>query len=387
MTWACVVLGVGAALVLVWSIAALSALDEPQLRRELERALDSSTMPTGITFTTLRDVIGWILSALAVLSVPTLVFAVYAARGDRVSRAALTVLAVLGSLMFAFAGVPGVVAALLTVTCVTMLWAGPARAWYSAPATAEKGTDRLDRHTGVTTHGGERIMSSPQPPPGDGSDTAPGSSGPPAAPSYGQQPAQPGQPPAYGGQPPSYGQPGYGQPGYGQQGYGQGYGEPTPYPARRPGTVTAAAAITIVMSLLTGGFYLVMGLFMVLGGSSIVDAVRTDAQMVEARRSLEEAGVSMSELADGVTGFGAGAVVVGLIMLAVVVPAALLLRGSSVARVLVTVAAAVTLLIGLFFTVTAVIGIFWVIPAAAVIIMLYVGGAGDWFAGKRAGAV
>nr|MDQ3416643.1 hypothetical protein [Actinomycetota bacterium] len=48
VTWACTTLGVGAALLLVWSIVALAALDEPQLRLELERAMKSRPMPVDI---------------------------------------------------------------------------------------------------------------------------------------------------------------------------------------------------------------------------------------------------------------------------------------------------------------------------------------------------
>ncbi len=73
-----------------------------------------------------------------------------------------------------------------------------------------------------------------------------------------QQPPPPQQPfgqPQYGqpqyGQPPQdYGQqPGYGQPAYGQQpAYGGGYGQTYQDPDKRPGTVTAAGVITLLLS-------------------------------------------------------------------------------------------------------------------------------------------
>lgn len=368
VTWACTTLGVGAALLLVWSIVALAALDEPQLRLELERAMKSRPMPVDITLATLREVIGWVLRVLAVLSVPTVVFAVYAARGDRASRVALTVLGVAGALLFVLGGLPGVVVALLVVGSVTMLWSRSARAWYADAA----------RHTGDTTHGGDRLMSSSQPPPYGGDSSGYGGSTEPAAPSYGQQSDQGQQPPQYGS-----------QQGYGQQGYGQqGYGQPAPYPTQRPGNVLAAGIITIVMSVLTGGLWLVMGLIMTLAGDSIVEAVRTEPDFAQARRQLEDGGVSMSELSTGVTGFGVGAVVLGIIMLLSIVWAIMAMRGSSVGRVLLVIASAVTVLIGLFFTVTGLFfGLIWVIAGAVVIALLYTGDAGAWFAGKKAGAV
>ncbi len=358
VTWACTTLGVGAALLLVWSIVALAALDEPQLRLELERAMKSRPMPVDITLATLREVIGWVLRVLAVLSVPTVVFAVYAARGDRASRVALTVLGVAGALLFVLGGLPGVVVALLIVGSVTMLWSRSARAWYADAA----------RHTGDTTHGGDRLMSSSQPPPYGGDSSGYGGSAEPAAPSYGQQSDQGQQPPQYGGQ--------------------QGYGQPAPYPTQRPGNVLAAGIITIVMSVLTGGLWLVMGLIMTLAGDSIVEAVRAEPDFAEARRQLEDGGVSMSELSTGVTGFGVGAVVLGIIMLLSIVWAIMAMRGSSVGRVLLVIASAVTVLIGLFFTVTGLFfGLIWVIAGAVVIALLYTGDAGAWFAGKKAGAV
>jgi hypothetical protein len=215
-----------------------------------------------------------------------------------------------------------------------------------------------------------------------------------AAPSYGEQPSGLTQPTSYGqsssGQP-AYGQPGYGQPGYGQPGYGQGYGQggygqtPSPYPAQRPGTVTAAAVITIIMSLLTGGAWLLIGfLLLFLPEADVRDAMLEDANF---RRQLSDTGLTVDDVLGTVDGFGVAALIIGLIMLSVIIPAIFLLRGSQVARVLVAIAAAVTLLIGLFFAVTGIIGIFWAVPAAAVLVMLFTGAAAAWFAGRRAGAV
>ncbi|CAN5902276.1 hypothetical protein BH20ACT6_BH20ACT6_10720 [soil metagenome] len=388
VTWACTTLGIGAALMLVWSIAALTALDEPQLRLELERAMESRPMPVDVSLATLREIIGWLLRVLAVLSVPTAVFALFAARGDRGSRIALTALGLGGSLLFVLGGVPGVVAALLIVTCVTMLWARPARAWYADVANLESIENRPDRQTGVTTHGGDRIMSSNQPPPYEGGSTSSGGSEQPAAPSYGQQPDQGQPPPQYGSQQ-GYGQQGYGQQGYGQQGYGQqGYGQPSPYPTHRPGNVIAAGVITIVMSVLTGGVWLVMGLVLTLGGDSVLDAMRRSPDFDQMRSQLADSGISMRELETGIAGFGVAALIAGIIMLLSIVWAVMAMRGSSVGRVLLVIASAVTVLIGLFFTVTGLFfGLIWVIAGAVVIAMLYVGDAGAWFAGKKAGAV
>lgn len=421
MTWACAVLGVGSVLLLVWSLAAVAALDEPEVRRELERLLDGTAVPQGISVDTLREVARWMLAGLAVLSVPVCVFAVFTARGDRMSRIALTALALAGALVIALGGVVGAISALLVVASVTMLWTRPARAWFGAAAAPEVGNGRLGRHTGMTSHGGDR-MSSTNPPPRDGDEETSGGSRPSPAPSYGQPDQQqtPSQPPQYGGQPgygqssgagdqqpgyggqPAYGQqPGYGQqpaygqqPGYGQQqgygqqpGYGQqqGYGAPSAYPTRRPGTVLGASIITIVMSLLTGGFWLILGIGFAVAGDDVADEVLKTS---DGQQFLRDLNITATELRDGVAVTGVIGIVVGILMLLAIVPAVMVLRGSRVGRVLLVIASVITVVIGLIFTVTgAFFALIWVIAGVAVIAMLYAGEAGAWFAGKKAGAV
>lgn len=426
MTWACLLLGAGAALLLVFSVSAVALLDDPRVTAELERVRAEGTVPDGYGIEQLRELTRWVLTTAAVVSIPVIVFAAYAARGDRVSRVALTVLAAGTALLLALGGVAGLLLALTVAAAAALLWTGPARTWYAGVQGSRTAQAAAQGQTGPTGHGGGR-MSSTNPPPGEGRRPEDEGSPPPSAPSYGQpdQPGgygqsgqrygeQPGQPPAdepqsyserYGqgsGQQPDQqqrgqqhgGQPQGGQPQGGQYGqqyghpqgqYGKGYG-PSPYPRSRPGTVTAAAVITMVMSVLTGGVWLVSGIALLVVSEQDIQEFFDRRQGRQALQDLQDAGYSESD----VTGFldvGGGVLIaVGLLMLAVVVPAVFLLRGSSVARVLVTIASATTLLIGLFFTVTAVIGIVWVVPAAIVLVLLFVGDAGSWFAGRKARA-
>jgi len=379
-------LGVGAVLVLAWSVVLVAALDEPQVRAELDRALAEGGLPSSVDAETLRELVRWLLTALAVGAVPVAVFAVFAARGDRVSRVALTVLGGLGALLFALAGVVGLLVSAVAVAAVVMLWVPSARGWY-APVSAPGPTDSApNRHTGIIRHGGDR-MSSSTPPPSD--DDARGEP-PPQPPAYGQehQTQWQQQPPAHAQQQPQYGQPGHEQqPGYGQQpSHGQyGYGQPSPYPSRRPGTVTAAAWITIVMSALTGGLWALIGIGLLAAGGSVSDSILEEP---EGRQFLQELDISVDQFRDGVEVAGIVGLVFGLLMLLAIIPAVMVLRGSNAGRVLLTVCAAVSLLIGLFFTVTgAIFGLIWVVAAGAVIAMMFVGEAGSWFAGKKAGAV
>lgn len=232
-------------------------------------------------------------------------------------------------------------------------------------------------------------MSSTQPPHGQDPEDA----RPPSSPAYGQpQPEgdrrEHGQPPPY-GQPPQqtydqqYGQ----QPQYGQQYGQQGYGSPTPYPAHRPGGVLAASIITIVMSVLTGGLWVLLGIAFLVAGDSVTDEMLSSPDG-QGQQLLRELDITATQLRDGVTAFGAVALVVGIIMLLAIIPAVLVLRGSGAGRVLLVIASAVTVLVGLFFTITGQgIGIPWVIAGGVVIALLYLGGAGAWFAGKKARAV
>lgn len=386
VTAACLLLGVGAVLVLAWSVVLVAALDEPQVRAELDRALAEGGLPSSVDAETLRELVRWLLTALAVGAVPVAVFAVFAARGDRVSRVALTVLGGLGALLFALAGVVGLLVSAVAVAAVVMLWVPSARGWY-APVSAPGPTDSApNRHTGIIRHGGDR-MSSSTPPPSD--DDARGEP-PPQPRAYGQehQTQWQQQPPAHAQQQPQYGQPGHEQqPGYGQQpSHGQyGYGQPSPYPSRRPGTVTAAAWITIVMSALTGGLWALIGIGLLAAGGSVSDSILEEP---EGRQFLQELDISVDQFRDGVEVAGIVGLVFGLLMLLAIIPAVMVLRGSNAGRVLLTVCAAVSLLIGLFFTVTgAIFGLIWVVAAGAVIAMMFVGEAGSWFAGKKAGAV
>ncbi len=70
-------------------------------------------------------------------------------------------------------------------------------------------------------------------------------------------------------------------------------------------------------------------------------------------------------------------------MLAIVV-SVMVLRGSGLGRILLTVLSVPTALLGLVFFP---LGLLYTVAAIAIVVMLFVGDAGSWFAGKKAGAV
>ncbi|VXC30121.1 hypothetical protein [Nocardioides sp. AX2bis] len=211
---------------------------------------------------------------------------------------------------------------------------------------------------------------------------------------YGQPPQDPygqqspyGQPPqdGYGqqgpyGQPPQdpyaqqnpYGQQQYGQQQYGQQQYGQPYGGYAPSgPLKRPGTVTAAAITTFILS----------GLMALLFGVGVIGvAVTGDEITREFNRSFSQE--------SGMEGFSGSGVAVGLIVLLLVflvwsviaiVLAALAMKGRNWARITLVVSAAVAAVLSLLAIGSLLSGI-WLIGAVAVIVLLFTGGANEWYA-------
>lgn len=184
---------------------------------------------------------------------------------------------------------------------------------------------------------------------------------------YGQQPAYS----AGGQQQPYYGQ----QPqdpaayAYAEQPYGAYAGQD-----QRPATVTAAGWITIITSGLTALMMLVFVLGTIVAREPMIDMMRTDPNFRDAVASDEQV---INSLASGVIAFFVAMAVWALIALVLGV---LVLRRSNVARILLVISSGVTALLTLVMAVGAIIPGAWTLAAIAVIVLLFVGGAGDWFA-------
>ena len=187
---------------------------------------------------------------------------------------------------------------------------------------------------------------------------------------YGQpQQPSPSQPPAY-GQPPQYGQqPAYGQPP--QYGQPPGYyaGGSSPDPDKRPGTVTAAAVVTLLFSGLTLALFAFAMIALGVERDSVLDEFENEP-------GLEE--VSPDDL------FAVMMVVLGVFLiwsLAAFVLAILVMRRSNVARILLIISASMTALLSLLAILSAISAV-TLIAAIAVVVLLLTGGAREWFARK-----
>jgi len=218
---------------------------------------------------------------------------------------------------------------------------------------------------------------------------------------YGQPPAgqapygEPSTQPAYGQ--PAYGQPAYGQPPaenpYGQAPYGQQpqgyYGQqPPPGPlgdgldmygrplARepRPGTVTAAAWITLIMAGLTGALF---------GFITLGMLVAKDDVVTEMDKAFAEQGVTGDFSAEDAYGFFVFALVVlTLWCIIACVLAVFAMRGSNVSRILLVISSVVAGLLSLV-AIGSVISAVWLLACVAVVILFFTGGAGEWYQRRR----
>ena len=213
---------------------------------------------------------------------------------------------------------------------------------------------------------------------------------------YGQPPA--GQPPAgqapYGQPPtqPAYGQPAtqnpYGQPSYEQQPQGYYGQQPPPGPLGdgldmygrpivrepRPGTVTAAAWITLVMAGLTGGLF---------GFITVGMLVAKDDVVTEMDKAFAEQGVTGDFSAEDAYGFFVFALVVlTLWCIIACVLAVFAMRGSNVSRILLVISSVVAGLLSLV-AIGSVISAVWLLACIAVIVLLFTGGAGEWYQRRR----
>lgn len=159
---------------------------------------------------------------------------------------------------------------------------------------------------------------------------------------------------------------------YGQQ---QPYGGPvmTSGTDSRPRTVTAAGWIAIVLSGLSAAMFGVVGLLFLVARDSIV----TELERIP---EFQEADLDPDSIVGVMVAFMLGLVIWAVISMVLGI---FVLRRSNVARILLVISSAVVAL-GSLISIASGVSVIWLVAAIAVIVMLFVGGAGDWF--KRTNA-
>ncbi|HEU4513197.1 MAG TPA: hypothetical protein VFR87_08825 [Nocardioidaceae bacterium] len=208
-------------------------------------------------------------------------------------------------------------------------------------------------------------------------------------PAYPQQGGQPGQSggapypqgqPQQGGYPPQYGQQPYGQPG---QPYGQGpYGYPQqqPYygapqkpvdPDARPTSVTVAAWITWVLSALSILFFVMVALVMVAAQDQFLRQLEQDPTFQQLDVPSDQVVAAMWVMGTIALFWGASAMVLAWFAY----------RRSNWARIALVVSSGLTLV---FSVVAFPVGLLHTLGAGAVIALLFIGGAQQWYS-RRGG--
>ncbi|MFC7361269.1 hypothetical protein [Nocardioides astragali] len=165
------------------------------------------------------------------------------------------------------------------------------------------------------------------------------------------------------------------------------YGQPNPYAQqpsygmaqqpmgdRRPGTVTAAAWITIVFSAITGAVTGLLGLSLLVAGDQFIEDGELDAELQKIPE-LRDLDITADQLVGVATAI---LLVLAVWALVAIVLAVLVLRRSNVSRILLVISSAVTAVLSLLGGASGV-SLVLVVAAVAVIVLLFTGGAGDWF--------
>jgi amino acid transporter len=183
----------------------------------------------------------------------------------------------------------------------------------------------------------------------------------PSATPYGQ-PAQPAQPPAYGAQP-------YGQQPYGAVSYG------TSDPDKRPGTVTAASIITIILSALGLVGFGILAVILGVARDDVIDEINRE---MEGQPGFED--VTADDLA---TIMIVIFVVLAIWSLIAIVTAVLALKRQNWARIVTVISAAGTALSSLL-GITSGVSAVTLIAAIGVIVLYFTGGANEWYSRKKA---
>jgi hypothetical protein len=370
VTLAGLIAGFGALLVLVNIFVAMADWGSASIREDVEDALDSAPFGSSrISVDTALEMLRIMLMVLAAGCVAAVVLAIYTVRRHRSARVGLTVLASAWALLSLAFGLVGVLLAVIAVGCVVLLWSAEARTWFASETPPRVGATAMPPipppPNATFSKGMPAVMSTPTSPDDRDQPTSQGNSG-------AQEQSQPtaDEPPA-----PSGGYTGYGPPppppppGYQPYSVYAPAGPPPPppnpvVPSKRPGTLTAAGIITIVMSSLA-----------LLGTGSVATWFIVDRESMETNKDfIDMADDSGASVGDLVTTIGVASIIGAALSIAAIVLGALLLKNKRVRIALVVLTSIAILASLLAFP----LGLLWVIAEILVIVFCFVGGASAW---------
>jgi hypothetical protein len=361
---------VGSLLLVISLFDTLGRLRTPETRESVAEFL--ATPPgsgLGIDVAQAVDLMRALALASGALAAMALVFAIFVLQRHVPARIGFTVVAGLLLLTVPVAGLMP----LLLAFAALLMWSQPARDWYAGrtPATERAASLRSDEQSSgwpplPGRDGGQSGDGASQQPfqqPDQGPDQQPPAEPgawqqPPPEPGAWQQPVhQPAQPlQQYGG-----------YPAYGQQPSG-------PDPDKRPVTVTVAAVLTWIGAGATAASMVLLGAVLASGGDVFVEQFDEQAQ---------GSGVTLSS--DQVLAVGWGVTAFFLIWsLVAAVLAGFAFRRSNPARIALVISAVMTALLSLVMVLSG-ISLVTLVLSVATAILLFTGGANDWYARRGRG--
>ncbi len=374
VTMAGVMSVVGSLLLVISLFDTLGRLRTPETRESVADFL--ATPPgsgLGIDVAQAVDLMRALALASGALAAMALVFAIFVLQRHVPARIGFTVVAGLLLLTVPVAGLMP----LLLAFAALLMWSQPARDWYAGrtPATERPSPQRSQGQSG----GGwppHRPDDSQQPghlpaPPSYPSPAEPSSQQPPPEPGAWQQPGSSPEPGAW-QQPGSSPEPGAwqqppvapqyaGYPPYGQQ--------PGRDPDKRPTSVTIAAVLTWIGAGGTAASMVLLGVVLAAGGDAFVDQFDEAAQGTNLTLSSDE----VLAIGWGITGF----FLIWALVAAVL--AAFAFRRSNLARIALVASSVMTALLSLLMVLSG-ISLVTLVLSVATAILLFTGGANDWFA-------
>ena len=157
-------------------------------------------------------------------------------------------------------------------------------------------------------------------------------------------------------------------------------GQPEPgyapsVPTKRPGVVTAASVISIILSAMT----VLSGIALAVTSGPINDYLRENPEELQGISSSDQQDV-LEVIEAALVGVGVFTVLIGAVGIALGV---LVLKPRSWARILLTIGASLSILLGLLMSLN-LVGLPWLVGSIAVVVLLFQKPASDWFAGRPA---
>ncbi len=129
VTLGCIYGGLGGILATITLIETLQGWGSLEMQEALVSGLRQVGAEANVD--ALLPTLRWVVMALLVAAIAATVFSFHAARGHQASRVGLTVLAALAGVIFAFAGVAGLLPTIMAALIIYLLWSAPARQWFA----------------------------------------------------------------------------------------------------------------------------------------------------------------------------------------------------------------------------------------------------------------